>query len=56
MNEWIDYLPDFMTPFGMIFYSFIVYILIVIHSMTRRRTVEKYVDKTLRQNMQKSLI
>lgn len=52
----MNYLPDFMSPFGMIFYSIIVYILVMIHHATRKRTVEKYVDKTLRENMQKTLI
>ena len=49
-------MPDFMSPGGMIFYSFIVFVLISIHNAVKRRTVEQYVDKSLRQNMQKTLV
>lgn len=55
MNEWMEYLPDFMSPWGMIFYSFFVYLLVMLHSCMRKRTVEKYVDKSLRNVIQKSL-
>ena len=55
-NWWMDYMPDFMSPGGMIFYSFIVFVLISIHNAVKRRTVEQYVDKSLRQNMQKTLV
>jgi len=38
-NQWMNYMPDFMTPFGMIFYSFIAYVLVTLHRVMRRRTV-----------------
>lgn len=39
MNEWMEYMPDFMSPFGMIFYSLIVYILVMLHRVMRKKTV-----------------
>ena len=56
MSEWMDYFPDFMSPLGMIFYSFIVYIIVIIHGIIRKRTVEKYVDKSLRDSIQNSVL
>lgn len=56
MGDWMDYLPDFMSPLGMIFYSFIVYIIVIIHASMRKLTVEKYVDKSLRDSIQKSVL
>ena len=52
----MDYLPDFMSPLGMAFYSLIVYIIVIIHALMRKRTVEKYVDKSLRDSIQKSVM
>ena len=52
----MDYLPDFMSPLGMVFYSLIVYVLVIVHSIMRKRTVEKYVDKSLRDSIQKSVL
>lgn len=43
MNEWMNYFPDFMSLWGMLLYSLIAYIIISIHSITKRRTVENYV-------------
>lgn len=54
-SSWADYFPDLLTPWGMVFYSLIAYILVIIHSLSRRRTVDKYVDKTLRKSIQKSV-
>lgn len=54
-SSWIDYFPDLMTPWGMVFYSVIAYIMVMIHTISKRRTVENYVDKTLKQSIQKSL-
>lgn len=56
MNEWMNYLPDFMSPLGMLFYSLIVYIIVILHACMRKRTVEKYVDKSLRDSIQKSVL
>lgn len=39
----------------MVFYSVIAYIMVMIHTISKRRTVENYVDKTLKQSIQKSL-
>jgi hypothetical protein len=53
--SWLDYLPDFMSPLGMVFYSVIVYIIIIIRTIIRKNTVEKYVDNSLRERIQKSV-
>lgn len=53
--SWVDYLPDFMSPLGMVFYSVIVYIIIIIRTIIRKNTVEKYVDNSLRERIQKSV-
>lgn len=53
--SWMDYLPDFMSPLGMVFYSVIVYVIIIIRTIIRKNTVEKYVDNSLRERIQKSV-
>lgn len=53
--SWLDYLPDFMSPLGMVFYSVIVYVIIIIRTIIRKNTVEKYVDNSLRERIQKSV-
>ena len=55
MNEWMNYLPSFTSPFGMVLYSLIVYILIVIHNRIRRRTVDEYVSQSLNKSMARSI-
>lgn len=52
----MEYMPDFMTPFGMVFYSFFVFILITIQGIVKRRTVVNYVEKTMTEGMQRSLL
>lgn len=52
----MNYLPDFMSPLGMLFYSLIVYILVIVHSCMRKRTVEKYVEKSLRDSIKNSVL
>ena len=53
--SFVDYLPDFMSPLGMVFYSVIVYIILVIRTIVRKNTVEKYVDNSLRERIAKSV-
>lgn len=55
-SEWYEYLPDFMSPLGMVFYSVLVYIIIVIRTVLRKNTVEKYVDNSLRESIRKNVI
>lgn len=45
-----------MSPLGMVFYSVIVYIIIVLRTVLRKNTVEKYVENSLRENIKKSVI
>lgn len=52
----MQYMPDFMTPFGMVFYSLFVFILITIQGMVKRRTIVNYVEKTMTEGMQRSII
>lgn len=54
-NWWMEYLPDFMSPLGMVFYSFITFLLLAVHKRMRRKTVEEYVDKSMRASMKKSV-
>lgn len=49
-------MPDFMSVSGMIFYSFIVYLIVILHSCMRKRTVEKYVENSLKNSIQKSVL
>jgi hypothetical protein len=49
-------MPDFMSPFGMIFYSLIVYLIVFLHGVVKKRTVEKYVDERLKNSIQKSVL
>lgn len=53
-DAWMQSMPDFMTPSGMLFYSVIVYIIVMIHHCVRRRTVENYIGKTMHQSMDKA--
>lgn len=55
-ESWMQYMPDFMTPFGMVFYSLFVFILITIQGMVKRRTIVNYVEKTMTEGMQRSII
>ena len=38
-NEWMNHFPSFTSPLGMVLYSFIVYIFLVIHNRIRNRTL-----------------
>ena len=44
MDQWANYFPSLLSPFGMFFYSIIVYILLIIHKAIKNQTVEKYVE------------
>ena len=55
MNEWMNYFPSFTSPLGMLLYSLIVYIFIVIHNRIRRRTVDTYVSESLNKSLSKSI-
>lgn len=55
MNDsWMNYFPDPFTPLGMIIYSILVYILVLIHHKIKNRTIEKYVSKNLSESMKRS--
>jgi hypothetical protein len=55
MNEWMNYFPDFMSPFGMFFYSLIAYLLIFVYRNLRRRTVEDYIQTNLSESVRKGI-
>ena len=55
-KHWMDYFPDFMSPFGMVFYSVLIFVFITLHAAIKRRTIETYVDKSMRTSMQSSLL
>jgi hypothetical protein len=50
----MNYFPDFMSLFGMIFYSFIVYLFVGLFSIMRHKIVERYVSKQERRDIERS--
>lgn len=40
----------------MVFYSVLIFVFITLHAAIKRRTIETYVDKSMRTSMQSSLL